>query len=288
MHFADYKTILSPQNGMNVYRGCTHGCIYCDSRSTCYQMDHDFEDIRIKRDADKILDIQLKKRRKKSMISTGAMTDPYLHLEMKYEVTRKCLEVIEKNGFGVTLLTKSDRVLRDLDLLKTINKKTKAVVQMTLTIYDDELSQIVEPHVSTTKERISALHILKKEGIPTVVWLGPFLPYINDDEENLIAILDECIKARIKGIICFGFGMTLRDGNRQYYYEKLDRYFPGLKEKYQRNYGNSYNIGSPNRTKLANILKQTCIKNGILLNKETFEYLGKFDNAVTATQMTLF
>ena len=211
MHFADYKTILSPKNGMNIYRGCTHGCIYCDSRSNCYQMNHDFEDIEIKRNAPEILEGQLRKRRKPAMISTGAMTDPYIHLESKFQYMRQCLEVIEKHGFGVTILTKSDRILRDLDLLKKINHKTKCVVQMTLTTFDENLCRILEPNVSTTTERASALEILHQEGIPTVVWLGPFLPFINDSEENLQGLLNYCINASVKGIICFGIGMTLRE-----------------------------------------------------------------------------
>lgn len=277
MHYADYKTIISAKNGMNIYRGCTHGCIYCDSRSTCYQMNHDFEDIEIKRDAPKILDDQLKRRRSKAMISTGAMTDPYIHLELKHEYTRQCLEVIYQNGFGLCLLTKSDRVLRDLDVLKRINKKTKAVVQMTLTTYDEELCKVLEPRVSTTKERFEALKVLRDNGIPTVVWLGPFLPFINDSEENLRGILGYCIEAGVKGIICFGFGMTLRDGNREYYYEKLDEHFPGMRECYERNFGNRYECRSNKANVLNKILKATAKEQGWLLNGPAFKYMSEFE-----------
>ena len=286
MHYADYKTILSPKNGMNIYRGCSHGCIYCDSRSKCYQIDHDFEDILIKRDAPEILDDQLRRRRNKSMISTGAMTDPYIHLEEKLGYMRSCLEVIEKNGFGICILTKSDRILRDLDILKKINKKTKCVVQMTLTTYDEELCKIIEPKVSTTKERVEALKKFSKEKIPTVVWLGPFLPFITDSEENFKGILDYCIEARVSGIICFGIGMTLREGNREYFYEKLDQHFPGIKEKYIKKYGNSYNIGIDNYSKFYKYLEQTCKKHGILLHAQAFEFMNKFESKVG--QMSLF
>jgi len=286
MHYADYKTILSPKNGMNIYRGCTHGCIYCDSRSKCYQMTHDFEDIEIKRNAPEILEEQLKRRRKKAMISTGAMTDPYIHLETKLEYTRKCLEVIEKHGFGITLLTKSDRVLRDLDLLKRIHAKTKCVVQMTLTTADEDLCKILEPHVSTTRERVEALKILRDAGIPTVVWLGPFLPFINDGINNLEVILKYCIEADVKGIICFGMGMTLREGNREYFYEKLDEHFPGMKERYIRKYGTKYEIGSPNYLHLTRLLKKTCTQYGILLHWEVFAYMSEFESKVG--QMSLF
>ena len=139
MHFTKVKGILSPKNGMNLYRGCTHGCIYCDSRSTCYQMNHKFEDIEVKENAIELLEDALKRKRKKCMIGMGSMTDPYIPEELKLKHTRKALEVASKYGFGITLITKSNRVLRDLDLLKEINQKTKCVVQMTLTTYDEEL-----------------------------------------------------------------------------------------------------------------------------------------------------
>jgi len=286
MHFADYKTILSPKNGMNICRGCTHGCIYCDSRSKCYQMQHDFEDIEIKRNAPEILENQLRKRRKQAMISTGAMTDPYIHLEEKIEYMRQCLEVIEKHGFGITLLTKSDRVLRDLDLLTKIHSKTKCVVQMTLTTFDENLCRQLEPSVSTTSERVAALKVFRDAGIPTVVWLGPFLPFINDTEENLQGLLDYCVDAKVKGIICFGIGMTLREGNREYFYEKLDQDFPGMKERYIRRFGNRYECGSPNYKKLTKMLKDTCKKHGILLHEEAFAYMSEFESKFG--QMSLF
>jgi len=286
MHFAEYKTILSAKGGMNIYRGCTHGCIYCDSRSTCYQMTHDFEDIEIKQNAPEILEAQLKKRRKKCMISTGAMSDPYIHLEEKYEYTRRCLKAIEKHGFGVAILTKSTRILRDLETLKAINKKTKCVVQMTLTTADEDLCKILEPHVSTTKERVAALKVFKDAKIPTVVWLGPFLPYINDDVANLQKILDYCVEAGVVGIVCFGMGMTLREGSREYFYDQLDCHFPGLKERYIKKYGNKYEVGSPNYTSLMRLLKSTCQKHGILLNGEIFAYMAKFESKYG--QMSLF
>ena len=286
MHFAEYKTILSPKNGMNIYRGCTHGCIYCDSRSKCYQMTHDFEDIQVKKNAPDILSEQLRKKRKKVMISTGAMTDPYIHLETKLEYTRKCLEAIEKHGFGVNLLTKSDRVLRDIDILKRINAKTKCVVQMTLTTADESLCKILEPNVSTTKQRVEALRVLKNAGIPTVVWLGPFLPFINDDVKNLEILLDYCIEVGITGIICFGMGMTLREGNREYFYDKLDVSFPGMKERYMKRFGQSYHIGSPNGLYLTRLLKKTCKQHGILLHEAAFAYMETFESKVG--QMSLF
>ena len=260
MHKVNVKGILSAKNGMNIYRGCLHGCIYCDSRSLCYQMNHKFEDIEVKANAVELLENALRRKRNKCMIGTGAMSDPYMPIEEKLGNMRKCLEVIERYGFGVTMITKSTKVLRDLDLLKKINEKSKCVVQMTLTTYDEDLCRIVEPNVETTYERFRALEILRDNGIPTVVWLCPILPFINDTEENIRGILDYCVRAKVKGIINFDMGVTLRDGNREYFYKKLDEHFPGLKEKYIRMYGNSYQLSSPNSRQLNMIYKSECIK----------------------------
>lgn len=293
MHYADYKTILSPQNGMNIYRGCTHGCIYCDSRSTCYQMKHDFEDIEIKRDAVKILEEQLRRKRKPCMIGTGAMCDPYIHLEEELRITRGCLELIERYGFGLAIQTKSARILRDLDLLKAINAKTKCVVQMTLTTFDEALCRIVEPNVSTTAERFTVLETMRNVGIPTVVWLSPILPFINDTEENLRGILDYCIRAKVKGIICFGFGVTLREGDREYFYKKLDEHFPadglrpGMKQKYIKTFGNSYECNSPNNMMLSAIFREECKKHDILYRPDdVFGYMHQFETK--QQQLSLF
>lgn len=278
MHKVNVKGILSAKNGMNIYRGCLHGCIYCDSRSLCYQMNHKFEDIEVKANAVGLLENTLRRKRNKCMIGTGAMSDPYMPIEEKLGNMRKCLEVIERYGFGVTMITKSTKVLRDLDLLKKINEKSKCVVQMTLTTYDEDLCRIVEPNVETTYERFRALEILHDNGIPTVVWLCPILPFINDTEENIRGILDYCVRAKVKGIINFDMGVTLRDGNREYFYKKLDEHFPGLKEKYIRMYGNSYQLSSPNSRQLNMIYKSECIKNGIMCDvNECFEYLNKYE-----------
>lgn len=288
MHEVNVKGILSAKNGMNIYRGCLHGCIYCDSRSLCYQMNHKFEDIEVKANAVGLLENTLRRKRNKCMIGTGAMSDPYMPIEEKLGNMRKCLEVIERYGFGVTMITKSTKVLRDLDLLKKINEKSKCVVQMTLTTYDEYLCRIVEPNVETTYERFRALEILRDNGIPTVVWLCPILPFINDTEENIRGILDYCVRAKVKGIINFDMGVTLRDGNREYFYKKLDEHFPGLKEKYIRMYGNSYQLSSPNSRQLNMIYKSECIKNGIMCDvNECFEYLNKYEDKYGGEQISL-
>lgn len=288
MHKVNVKGILSVKNGMNIYRGCLHGCIYCDSRSLCYQMKHKFEDVEVKANAVGLLENTLRRKRNKCMIGTGAMSDPYMPIEEKLGNMRKCLEEIERYGFGVTMITKSTKVLRDLDLLKKINEKSKCVVQMTLTTYDEYLCRIVEPNVETTYERFRALEILHDNGIPTVVWLCPILPFINDTEENIRGILDYCVRAKVKGIINFDMGVTLRDGNREYFYKKLDEHFPGLKEKYIRMYGNSYQLSSPNSRQLNMIYKSECIKNGIMCDvNECFEYLNEYEDKYGGEQISL-
>lgn len=275
MHFVNVKGILSARNGMNTYRGCSHGCIYCDARSKCYGFTHRFEDIEVKQNAPELLEKALKSKRKRCMIGTGAMCDPYMHCENKLQITRKCLEIIDRNGFGVTVLTKSDRILRDLELLKSINQKAKAVVQMTLTTYDEALCKIVEPNVCTTHRRYEVLKIMQKNNIPTVVWLCPILPFINDTEENLNGILDYCIDSGVYGIINFGMGMTLRDGDREYYYAALDRHFPEIKRKYIQTYGNAYEISCTNEKRLNEIFRKRCAENGIVTDREElFRYLN--------------
>lgn len=289
MHYVKVKGILSPSNGMNLYRGCSHGCIYCDSRSKCYQMNHDFEDIEVKENALELLEAALRRKRKRCMIGTGAMTDPYIPLEKKLGYTRKALLLIEKYGFGVALQTKSDLVLRDLDILRRINEKTKAVVQMTLTTADEKLCRIIEPNVSTTNERFEALKALRDAGIPTVVWLCPVLPFINDTEENIRTILGMCVEAGVRGVLCFGMGLTLREGNREYFYRQLDIHFPRLKERYIRTYGNNYVVDSPRSTELMRLFHRICEENGILHNNDQiFEYLRKFEEKNAAEQLCLW
>lgn len=290
MHFVDAKGILTGSGGhygMNLYRGCTHGCIYCDSRSKCYQFTHDFEDIEVKQNAPELLEAALKSKRKKGMIGTGSMSDPYMHCEEQLRLTRKCLEVILQQGFGVAVQTKSDRILQDMDLLEKINREAKCVVQITLTTYDDELCRILEPNVCNTKRRIEVLEKLQERGIPTVVWLTPILPFINDTEENVKAILEECIRVGVKGIICFDMGLTLREGDREYYYAALDKHFPGLKQQYIQRYGNAYELPSPKSRELMSLFRNTCKAHGIMYSpEECFQYMQEIPEKYE--QMSLF
>lgn len=290
MHFVDAKGILSGSGGyygMNIYRGCSHGCIYCDSRSKCYQFTHPFEDIEVKQNAPELLEKALKSKRKISMIGTGAMSDPYMHCEEELQLTRKCLEIILENGFGVAIQTKSDLILRDIDLLDEINRSAKCVVQMTLTTYDDDLCKILEPNVCNTKRRIEVLKEMQERGIPTVVWLTPILPFINDTAENVMAILNECVKVGVKGIIDFGMGLTLREGDREYYYAALDQHFPGMKERYIKRYGNAYELQSPNAKELMEIFQRICRENGILSTPDAcFKFMRELPDHYP--QMSLF
>lgn len=280
MHFVDAKGILTGNSGyfgMNIYRGCSHGCIYCDSRSKCYQFTHPFEDIEVKRNASELLEKALRSKRKKCMIGTGAMSDPYMHCEEELRLTRKCLEIIYKYGFGAAIQTKSDRILQDIDLLDEINRTAKCVVQITLTTYDDDLCRILEPNVCNTKRRIEVLEKMQARGIPTIVWLTPILPFINDTEENITAIMSECVRTGVKGIIDFGMGLTLREGDREYYYAALDKHFPGMKQRYIRSYGNAYELPSPHAKELAGIVRRICKENGMLSTPdECFRFMRDF------------
>ena len=290
MHFVNAKGILTGNSGyygMNIYRGCSHGCIYCDSRSKCYQFTHPFEDIEVKQNAPELLEKALRSKRKKCMIGTGAMSDPYMHCEEDLRLTRKCLEIINRYGFGAAIQTKSDRILQDIDLLDEINRTSKCVVQITLTTYDDELCRILEPNVCNTKRRIEVLGKMQERGIPTVVWLTPVLPFINDTAENITSIMNECVRVGVKGIIDFGMGLTLREGDREYYYAALDEYFPGMKQQYIRRYGNSYELPSPHAKELIAIVQRMCRENGIMCTPDDcFRYMREFPEK--QTQISIF
>ena len=289
MHYVTARGILSSDNGINLYRGCSHGCIYCDSRSACYQLNHAFEDIEVKENALELLEKALRSKRSPCMIGTGSMSDPYLPLEEELRMTRGALEIIERHGFGAAVLTKSTRILRDLDLLTQINEKSKAVVQMTLTTHDDALCRRLEPNVSVTSERVAALKVFRDAGIPTVVWLSPILPFINDTRENIEGILESCMDAGVKGILCFNMGVTLRDGNREYFYARLDRHFPGMKERYIHAYGNSYSLSSPRNAELMRLFHRTCEKAGMLHDIDgIFTYLHTFEAKEIHPQMSFF
>ena len=287
MHTVKAKSLLTRYNGMNVYRGCLHGCVYCDSRSTCYQFSHPFEDVEVKENAPELLESILRSKRKKIVIGSGSMADPYQPCEKDLLLTRRCLELIDRYGFGATVITKSDLILRDLDLFESIQHKAKSALQMTLTVANDGLSRILEPNVCTTTRRYEVLKEFQRHRIPTVVWMTPVLPFLTDTEENLRTILDYCIDAGVRGIISFGMGMTLRDGNREYYYRALDRHFPGLSALYREKYGNAYEVVSDHHTVLMRMFHETCERHGILHDPdECFRFLAEIPERIH--QVSLF
>lgn len=288
MHYKRYKSILLSHGTMNLTRGCVHGCIYCDSRSDCYQFDHPFSDIEIKTDAAEILDQELSKKRKKFMIKTGAMTDPYMPIEAVLKQTRDCFNVVHKHHFGLSFQTKSTLFLDDLDLLESIHLDSRLVVQMTITTCDDDLCRIVEPGVEVTSERIQAIKILKAYNIPVIVWISPLLPWINNDLDNLKCILSQCQQAGVKGFIWYGPGLTLRKGNREYFYQKLDQLFPGLKKHYQRVYGDVYQVQSKNASVLNDYFISFCQSHDLLYKHEDVYNFINYFNEKKYEQLQLF
>lgn len=274
MRYIQAKQILSKDLNINIYRGCTHGCIYCDSRSSCYQID-DFENVMVKENALDLLGQELAKKRSKGIITSGSMSDPYVHIEKDLQYTRKMLEIILEYGFGINILTKSALILRDLDLYRKINAKNRAIVNLTITTFDDKLCSILEPHVSKTSERFEVLKTFSQAEITTGIWLGPILPFINDTPENIGRIVDAAHEAGVSYILVFDFGLTLRTGNREYFYAQLDRHFPGLKYDYQRLYGNQFEVPSLNRTKLWEVFLERCQKYGIITDFQTIWDLRK-------------
>lgn len=287
MHDVTARSLLTRWGGMNLYRGCAHGCVYCDSRSTCYQFTHAFEDIEVKCNAPELLEEILRKRRKKLVISTGSMSDPYQPCERELQLTRRCLELIDRYGFGASVITKSDLVLRDLGLFDSINQKAKSVLQMTLTVADDRLSRILEPNVCTSSRRYEVLKAFQARGIPAVVWLTPILPFLTDTEENLRRILDWCFDADVRGIVWFRAGMTLRDGSREHYYRALDRHFPGLSDEYRKRYGAAYEIPSPDDERLSRLFHEACEARGVLHDPDAcFRYIAELPE--DKAQLSLF
>lgn len=265
MRFIEAKSIIGKFNNVNFYRGCTHGCIYCDSRSTVYQVG-DFENVAVKKDAIKIFTKEIMAFRKKVVINTGSMCDPYVPLEKELKLTRQMLEVIKEFGHGVNILTKSNLVLRDIDLIEKINKRHQACVCMTITTFDDNLCQKIERNVIPTSERFRCLKEFAKRGIPVEIWMGPILPFINDSVENMEHIVERAREIGINYIVVFDFGTTKRAGSEEFFYQCLDRYFPGIKDKYISTYGKAYNCRSLNHEKLWLRFKELCKQYGIIYN----------------------
>jgi len=248
--------------GMNLYRGCQHHCIYCDSRSLCYGIDDFDGEVLIKTNAIDLLRDELSRKRRKGIIGTGSMHDAYMPLEEKVGLTKRALEVIAEFGFGVHVVTKSDLVLRDIPILKKISRYHTAAVSLTITTIDDELSKKIEPGAPPTSARFRALKELSNAGIETRIALMPTLPFIEDTEENVVAIVEEAHRCGVQAIVPW-FGMSMRDRQRAYFYAKLDALFPGLKDRYIETFGENYNCPSPNADALYQRFHVLCTQHGI-------------------------
>jgi DNA repair photolyase len=295
MEFIKAKTILTKVNygddwygvdyNMNLYRGCPHGCIYCDSRSNCYHIDH-FDIPRGKENALEILEKELSKKHDHGVVGIGSMSDTYNPNELKYEQTRGALKLLSKYNFGVSIDTKSDLILRDLDLLKEINSKNNVIIKITITKPKDELSKIIEPHVCVSSKRFKAIKTLTDNGIFAGIMMNPLLPFISDKEEDIKELIKLAHESGAKFIQTF-MGMTLRENQRDYYYDKLDHYFPGIKEKYINYYGNRYNCPVPGYKNLYKVFTKECDKYGILYNMK--DIIKAYKKEIkTSEQITLF
>lgn len=264
---------------MNLYRGCQHRCIYCDSRSGCYGIDHFDTEVLIKGNAIQLLREELASKRVKGTIGTGSMNDPYMPLEADLGLTGRALDVIAEFRFPVHVMTKSDLVLRDLDTLRRINQ-VYAAVSFTITTADDTLGKKLEPGAPLVSRRFQAMKALADHGIRTGVTMMPILPFIEDNDQNVSQIVEQARACGASYIVPW-FGMSLRDRQRAYYYERLDRLFPGLRREYQRVYGDQYSCQSPNVDRLTTLFEELCERHGISTRIEPYQ-------PVSATQMTLF
>ena len=277
MEFIPAKTIISGYSdnpnwfginyNMNIYIGCCHQCIYCDSRSNCYQI-IDFDRVRIKYNCLEIIKKELQSKRKKGVVGTGAMSDPYNPFEKKYMLTRGALKLVDDNRFGISIATKSDLLRRDIDILKRIQSHSPVLVKMTITTFDDDLCKKIERNVSTTSQRFEALKELSDNGIYAGILLMPILPFINDNEENIRSIIKKAHECGAKFVFSYGLGVTLRQNQREYYFQQLRKIFPeqNLDRKYIETYGDIYENSSPRAEYLWKIFKNECEKYNILYN----------------------
>lgn len=295
MEFIKAKTILTKVKygnmwygidyNMNLYKGCSHRCIYCDSRSNCYHIDN-FDKIRGKENALYILENELSKKKVKGVIGIGAMSDTYNPLEKEFEQTREALKLISKYGFGVSIDTKSNLILRDIDLLKEINSKNNVIIKFTITTPNDNLSKIIEPNVCESSKRLQAIKKLSDAGLFVGIMMNPVLPFITDNEEDIKELVKLAYKNGAKFIHTY-MGMTLRENQRDYYFDRLDDNFIGLKEKYIKYYGNKYNCVVPNYKKLYKIFTDECKKYGILHNMN--DIIKSYKKEIKSSeQITLF
>lgn len=283
---ADKKNIwFGFDYNMNLYQGCHHGCIYCDSRSDCYNI-IDFDQVKIKKNVISLLSKELCSKKRKGVIAIGAMSDPYNHYEQQLKITHQALNIINQTGFGVMLTTKSHTIINDIDLLKQINTKQSVLVCITVTCSNDKLSKIIEPHVSPSSKRFEALKKLRQNNIYSGIIMAPVLPFINDTPENIRQLVHQAYLANANFIYPM-FGVTLRNNQREYFFNQLDLHFPGIKKQYIDQFGNNYLCNSPRIHELKKIFISECsrykiaykmsdIIKGYKKNDESFEQLKLF------------
>ncbi len=264
--YTDNNSWFGHNYNMNIYKGCCHGCIYCDSRSECYRVEN-FDDVRAKENALSLIEKELKSKRQTGVVGTGAMSDPYNPFEKEYGLTRGALVLINKYGYGVSIATKSDLILRDIDLIKAIQIHSPVIIKITITTCDDALCRKLEPNVSVSSKRFDALRELSANGIYAGILLMPVLPFLEDNEENIKGIIALAYESGAK-FIYPAFGVTLRQNQREWYYDRLDQHFPNLKQKYIKQYGNAYECRSPKAKELWNLFKSECDRLGILYKME--------------------
>jgi len=294
MEFIPAKTIISgysPGNlwfgnnyNMNIYKGCSHGCIYCDSRSECYRVEN-FDEVRAKQNALAIIERDLRSKRKTGVVGTGAMSDPYNPREKEYCLTRGALELINKYRFGVSIATKSDMVTRDIDILKAIQSHSPVLILLSITTCHDDLCNKIEPYSALSSRRFAALKEISGQGLTTGVLLMPVLPYLEDNEENIMGIVRLANESGVS-FIYPGFGVTLRQNQRAWYFQGLDKHFPGLKEKYIQQFGNSYSCQSPRAKELWQSFCKECDSRGILYRME--DIIKSYKLGYGYNQLSLF
>ncbi len=294
MNYIPAKTIVSgyaEQNSwfgcnynMNIYKGCCHGCIYCDSRSECYGVEN-FDEVRAKENALDTIERELRSKRRKGVVSTGAMSDPYNPFEKEHVLTRGALELIDRYGFGVAIATKSDLIVRDIDILKKIAEHSPVLIKLTVTAADDELCRKLEPRAPLSSARFKAIKKLSGAGLFAGVLLMPVLPFIEDTEENISAIVELAHQNGAK-FIYPAFGVTLRQNQRDWFFNKLDGLFPSVREKYVSTFGNSYECRCPNHKELWELFGDECEKYGIIYEMD--EIIKAYKSGYESSQLSLF
>lgn len=294
MEYITAKTIISGYDeknewfgcnyNMNIYKGCCHGCIYCDSRSECYRVEN-FDSVRAKENALLMIQRELKSKRRKGVVGTGSMSDPYNPFERELMLTGNALKLIDSNGFGAAIVTKSDLITRDIDVLQSIKSHSPVLCKITITTCDDSLCKKIEANVSLSSKRFAAVRKLSEAGIYTGVLLMPVLPFINDTKENILGIVRQAKESGAR-FVYPAFGVTLRANQRDYYYEKLDKLFPGMKDIYMKQFGDKYSCGSPHAKVLYAMFKNECEKLGLLYRMP--EIIAGYKSGYEDRQLSLF